>query len=47
MLIFDMHTCPFCGKACYCNGDIEDHETDLGADGCVCECEEAMDDPDV
>lgn len=22
-----MHTCPDCGEACYCNGDIEDHDT--------------------
>lgn len=22
-----MHTCPNCGQACYCCGDIEDHET--------------------
>lgn len=20
-----MHTCPDCGQACSCNGDIEDH----------------------
>ena len=28
-----MHTCPFCGQACYCNGDIDegfDLETDPG-----------------
>lgn len=22
-----MHTCPDCGQACYCHGDIDDHET--------------------
>lgn len=22
-----MHTCPDCGQACYCCGDIEDHDT--------------------
>ena len=22
-----MHTCPSCGQACYCCGDIEDHDT--------------------
>jgi hypothetical protein len=22
-----MHTCPDCGQACYCGGDIEDHDT--------------------
>jgi hypothetical protein len=22
-----MHTCPDCGQACYCNGDLEDHDT--------------------
>ena len=21
-----MHTCPECGQACYCNGDIDDHD---------------------
>lgn len=23
-----MHDCPECGQACYCSGDIEDHDTD-------------------
>lgn len=23
-----MHSCPFCGQACYCNGDIDDIECD-------------------
>lgn len=22
-----MHCCPICGEACYCSGDIEDHDT--------------------
>lgn len=22
-----MHTCPDCGQACSCSGDIEDHDT--------------------
>ena len=22
-----MHDCPECGMACYCSGDIEDHDT--------------------
>lgn len=22
-----MHTCPDCGQACYCHGDIDDHDT--------------------
>lgn len=22
-----MHSCPECGQACYCSGDIEDHDT--------------------
>lgn len=22
-----MHTCPDCGQACYCGGDMEDHDT--------------------
>ena len=32
-----MHTCPDCGQACYCHGDIEDHDTgedDLCAHDC-------------
>ena len=30
-----MHSCPECGSACYCNGDIDDIELDGGADACV------------
>lgn len=22
-----MHSCPRCGRACYCSGDFEDHDT--------------------
>lgn len=29
-----MHTCPDCGQACCCNGDIEDIEIDDAADDC-------------
>lgn len=29
-----MHTCPNCGQACYCGGDIEDHDTEDDA-GCM------------
>ncbi len=30
-----MHSCPFCGQACYCNGDIDDIECDdTAADRC-------------
>jgi hypothetical protein len=29
-----MHSCPECGQACYCNGDIEDHDNEAGADMC-------------
>lgn len=43
-----MHSCPECGSACYCNGDIDDIELEGGAESCVhftkCEQEEA--DPD-
>ena len=30
-----MHTCPECGSACYCQGDIDDIELEVGADTCV------------
>ncbi len=30
-----MHTCPDCGQACYCNGDIDDHENELEAENCI------------
>ena len=41
-----MHECPNCGQACYCSGDIEDHDTgDEYIDGCECPCwEEEHDD---
>ncbi len=26
-----MHTCPTCGSACYCRGDVDDIEVDAGA----------------
>lgn len=29
-----MHSCPVCGQACYCSGDIEDHETEA-SDECT------------
>jgi hypothetical protein len=38
-----MHTCPDCGQACHCNGDIDDHENELEADNCECECNESDD----
>ncbi len=40
-----MHTCPDCGQACYCNGDIDDHETGED-DNCQhwLECEDEADD---
>lgn len=34
-----MHSCPDCGQACYCNGDIDDCELDGGEDECVCHCD--------
>jgi len=30
-----MHTCPECGQACSCCGDIEDHDT---GEECTEEC---------
>lgn len=30
-----MHTCPDCGQACSCSGDIEDHDT---GDECEGDC---------
>ena len=47
-----MHSCPICGQACYCSGDIddcEDHDTGEEYTGiCIC-CEgreDRDDDPD-
>lgn len=32
-----MHSCPECGMACYCSGDIEDHDTGPEHEtDCVC-----------
>lgn len=36
-----MHTCPDCGQACYCEGDIDDCELEGGEVDCICCCEEA------
>lgn len=36
-----MHSCPDCGQACYCHGDIDDAEVEdpkFSAPQCVCEC---------
>lgn len=48
-----MHSCPECGQACYCGGDIEDHDTgSLGEGAFHCthwtapECDQALDDDD-
>ena len=44
-----MHSCPVCGQACYCAGDIEDHDTGREyADGCECciDVDEHLDDSD-
>ena len=30
-----MHSCPECGQACYCSGDVDDIELEGGADVCV------------
>ncbi len=35
-----MHTCPDCGQACYCHGDIDDHENELEAERCEHDCED-------
>jgi hypothetical protein len=37
------HSCPECGMACYCSGDIEDHDTgEEYTDRCTCcaDCED-------
>lgn len=34
-----MHSCPECGQACYCGGDIEDHENEDEAELCEHECD--------
>jgi hypothetical protein len=40
-----MHSCPSCGQACYCFGDIEDHDTgDEYTDVCSHECDEDEED---
>lgn len=39
-----MHTCSSCGQACYCHGDIDDHDT--GEDDLCChylECNDGED----
>ena len=38
-----MHTCPDCGQACHCNGDIDDHENELEAENCEHLCEPESD----
>lgn len=35
-----MHSCPICGSACYCTGDIEDHDTVDEYDTFCGHCEE-------
>lgn len=40
-----MHSCPTCGQACYCGGDIVDIEADPTAeDRCTCCVDEPDDD---
>ena len=43
-----MHTCPDCGQACYCRGDIDDCDLGESAAQEACECCSANDpdDPD-
>lgn len=39
-----MHSCPECGQACYCNGDVDDIEADpLASDVCT-HCDGSEDD---
>lgn len=36
-----MHSCPECDQACYCGGDIEDHDIGQGMDElCEHDCED-------
>lgn len=44
-----MHTCPDCGQACYCNGDIDDCCIDGGKAQILCghcwpDCDEDSED---
>lgn len=40
-----MHSCPDCGQACTCGGDIEDHENDLDSVfSCAHQCDDDEDD---
>ena len=39
-----MHTCPECGQACTCNGDIECHDNELESEFCSHECDEYAED---
>jgi len=41
-----MHDCPICGSACYCGGDIEDHDTGENEDCLHCPEERDADYPD-
>ena len=45
-----MHSCPDCGQACYCNGDLDSHQWDDCSDesmDCIHyeECEQEDDGP--
>lgn len=42
-----MHSCPYCGQACYCSGDIEDHDVGPEFDEvCTCCPDQGFDDED-
>lgn len=43
-----MHTCPECGSACYCNGDLDDIDVgdEEAEDNCTCCAEEDAGDYD-
>lgn len=38
-----MHTCPDCGRACYCNGDIDDIEVDPSGEYFCSHCDDGKD----
>ena len=42
-----MHTCPACGQACYCNGDIDDIDAELEIAICCTHCPDGAEDDDT
>jgi hypothetical protein len=41
-----MHTCPNCGQACYCGGDVDDCPSVFDPGGCHHDCQEESDEFD-